>query len=386
MTCCESQRFAICRYSKVLERCLKSIQQSTQSHNGLLLKVLAYELLVAKRKLVGGGAATAFIKGNADKLRTAFDEAVKVEGLVPNETENSNNDAVNIPRYARVNTLVATVQDTVEALVADGFRLVGFDEVIQAAFSAANPTPRIFARDITLDDVLLFPHSLDLHDHPLVLGAQLRLQDKASCFPAHVLLGGGHGERVRTALDACSAPGNKTTHLAALMRGRGRVLAVERDPARAEMLRGTVAALRAGNVRVHAADFLSVDPAAPPFCDAEAVLLDPSCSGSGIVGHDAGGRGGGAAAGRREEERRLERLSRFQERALLHALSFPRARRVVYSTCSVHVRENEVGRPPRALRLTRVPVRGASRAGTALPGCAAPGSETAPPSGCRHAP
>ena len=39
---------------------------------------------------------------------------------------------------------------------------------------------------------------------------------------------------------------------------------------------------------------------------------------------------------------RLQQLQDFQFRALTHALSFPRVRRVVYSTCSVHAEENEV--------------------------------------------
>uniref|UniRef100_A0A8C4Q3V2 NOP2/Sun RNA methyltransferase 5 n=1 Tax=Eptatretus burgeri TaxID=7764 RepID=A0A8C4Q3V2_EPTBU len=38
---------------------------------------------------------------------------------------------------------------------------------------------------------------------------------------------------------------------------------------------------------------------------------------------------------------RLAALNRFQYLALRHALSFPRAQRVVYSTCSLHLKENE---------------------------------------------
>ena len=41
------------------------------------------------------------------------------------------------------------------------------------------------------------------------------------------------------------------------------------------------------------------------------------------------------------EEERIEKLAAFQEAALRHALSFPALRRLVYSTCSVHRRENE---------------------------------------------
>ena len=38
---------------------------------------------------------------------------------------------------------------------------------------------------------------------------------------------------------------------------------------------------------------------------------------------------------------RLGSLASFQEKVLLHALSFPAAERVVYSTCSIHHEENE---------------------------------------------
>lgn len=41
-------------------------------------------------------------------------------------------------------------------------------------------------------------------------------------------------------LDACAAPGNKTVHLAALMRGKGKVIACELNKERIKRLEDTV--------------------------------------------------------------------------------------------------------------------------------------------------
>lgn len=48
-----------------------------------------------------------------------------------------------------------------------------------------------------------------------------------------------------------------------------------------------------------------------------------------------------AAADQEQEKARLTSLASFQLRCLNHGLRFPRLKRLVYSTCSVHAEENE---------------------------------------------
>ena len=119
------------------------------------------------------------------------------------------------------------------------------------------------------------------------------LQDKASCFPAYLLdpasLGGGD------VIDSCAAPGNKTTQLAALLHlgendrtDSRKIFAFEKDKNRAKTLERMVTIAGADQcVQVgKGQDFLQVDPEADLYKDVRALLLDPSCSGSGIVGRD----------------------------------------------------------------------------------------------------
>lgn len=80
-------------------------------------------------------------------------------------------------------------------------------------------------------------------------------------------------------------------------------------------------------------DFLEVSI---PKEEIEYVLLDPSCSGSGIRNR------GDDDEHKTIDVERLERLSTLQKRMIRFVLSeFPRLKRMTYSTCSIHQQENE---------------------------------------------
>lgn len=58
-------------------------------------------------------------------------------------------------------------------------------------------------------------------------------------------------------------------------------LTPQKDERRLERLRANAAATGSAIVKPTHADFLAIDPEAPQYAGVQAVLLDPSCSGSG---------------------------------------------------------------------------------------------------------
>lgn len=78
-----------------------------------------------------------------------------------------------------------------------------------------------FSRDLDIPDLLLFSPQTTFINDPLYLSGKVILQDKASCFPAIVLSPPATDDTV--VIDATAAPGNKTSHLSALMGNKGKV-------------------------------------------------------------------------------------------------------------------------------------------------------------------
>ncbi|KAG5030843.1 hypothetical protein JHK82_014447 [Glycine max] len=142
-------------------------------------------------------------------------------------------------------------------------------------------------------------------------------------------------------LDACAAPGNKTVHLAALMKRKGKIIACELQRERIKRLKDTIKLSGASNIQVLNDDFLNQNPKDPSYSKVKAILLDPSCSGSGTAASRLDHLLPSKAAGQDTDTERLNKLATFQRKALQHALLFPAVERIVYSTCSINQIENE---------------------------------------------
>jgi 16S rRNA (cytosine967-C5)-methyltransferase len=179
-----------------------------------------------------------------------------------------------------------------------------------------------------LPEALVLDDAFDAFASPLWEAGLLMPQSRAAIAVGR-LLGPRPGERV---LDLCAAPGAKTTHLAALMEGRGNVVAVERHPGRADALGRTVARMGAADaVSVRTADATArQEPAAY-----DRVLVDPPCSDLGTLASrpDARWHKAPDAPGR---------LAREQAAILrAGAAALRSGGTLVYSTCTISPAENE---------------------------------------------
>lgn len=148
-------------------------------------------------------------------------------------------------------------------------------------------------------------------------------------------------------IDACAAPGNKTSHLSALVKESGRgddtkIYAFDKSSTRWELLKSRLKAAAAKNVTALHADFLAVDTNDPIFAEVKSVLVDPSCSGSGVVRsldrvyeRVKNSSALNVEAATNVSAERIEQLRKFQVKAIKQAMSFPKVELVVYSTCSI---------------------------------------------------
>lgn len=199
------------------------------------------------------------------------------------------------------------------------------------ATELAHALPVATHTDPRLPEALVLDGPLDLHGLPLWSSGDFLAQSRAAMLVARTL-DPQPGERV---LDLCAAPGGKSTHLAALMRGEGEVVAVERNPRRAGELQRTARRLHAGNVRVELADAAVPRTAQTGEAPFDRVLVDPPCSGLGTLQARADLRW-------RVTPERVQEMTLTQAAILAAGAAAVRPGGVlVYSTCTISSTENE---------------------------------------------
>lgn len=313
-------------------------------NKGILL-VMAYEMLFGIMKISGGGAVKKRLMEHKDELMKNKDKLMMEEGASTSNDLLSESIKMheNMQKYVRVNEIKVPLADSLIELQKIS-PLAEFDEHIPSLVSVA--------ADVS-----------GLGDHPWVRDGRLIIQDKASCMPSQILFD-TWVTRKGDCIDACAAPGNKTSHLASLIityqqqnnkqsakqnakqhpkaKAKAKTVtynihAFDKDLRRCDLLRSRLQQAGADTiVQCYNQDFLSLDTTSPVYQNVRCILLDPSCSGSGVK--RAIERAIDATP---DDHARIAKLRSFQIAALKKAMSFPNVEAITYSTCSVYVEENE---------------------------------------------
>ncbi|KAL0893629.1 hypothetical protein ABMA27_013796 [Loxostege sticticalis] len=283
-----------------------------------LAKILTAELLFGKKALPGKSKPEQTILSYKDQF----------EKYASEHQDDLKTEVVRRPRYVRINTNLLTTSDAIRAFQDEGYRFIrctsgSYDDYLKQIQTL---TEYDFTQDYHVKTMFVFSPNTKLHEHELYLTNQIILQDKATALAVHLLA----PEPGSVALDMCAAPGMKTTQLAAFMRNQGRVYAVERNERRYQTLCDFVQKTGSKCVETIHKDSLEIKKG--DLDDVEYILLDPSCTGSGME----------LSVHTYVDSTRLAKLTSLQEKFLKHAMnSFPKAKRIVYSTCSIYPEENE---------------------------------------------
>jgi len=154
------------------------------------------------------------------------------------------------------------------------------------------------------------------------------VQDSSAQLVSH-LLDPQSGEVV---IDACAAPGGKTTHIAELMGDEGKIWGCDRTPSRLRKLEENAQRLKLQSIQICTGDSRNL----PQFRNfADRVLLDAPCSGLGTMHRHADARW-------RQTPETVQQLSVLQKELISHVSTFVKSGGIlVYATCTLHPAENE---------------------------------------------
>ncbi|KJH72482.1 16S rRNA (cytosine(967)-C(5))-methyltransferase [Aliterella atlantica] len=154
------------------------------------------------------------------------------------------------------------------------------------------------------------------------------VQDSSAQLVSHLLA----PQPNEVVIDACAAPGGKTTHIAELMQDRGTIWACDRTASRLKKLKANCDRLQLHSIQICVGDSRNFTQ----FIDtADRVLLDVPCSGLGTLHRHADARW-------RQTPATIQELTALQSELLAQAAKYVKVGGIlVYATCTLHPQENE---------------------------------------------
>jgi 16S rRNA (cytosine967-C5)-methyltransferase len=154
------------------------------------------------------------------------------------------------------------------------------------------------------------------------------IQDSSAQMVAHLLDPQPH----ETIIDACAAPGGKTTHIVELIGDQGTVFACDRTASRLKKLQQNTERLEIKSIKIKIEDSRNI----PQFTNmGDRVLLDVPCSGLGTLHRHADARW-------KQTPEKVQELAKMQTEILNHAQTWVKENGfLVYATCTLNTQENE---------------------------------------------
>lgn len=181
----------------------------------------------------------------------------------------------------------------------------------------------------------LAPEAVDLMDLDTVESVPgfsegfFQVQDVSGILVSHILA----PEPGETVVDACAAPGGKTTHIAQLMADRGTVLAFDIHQGKLRSVAEAARRLGLSSIRTEARDARELGEALGPVADR--VLVDAPCTGLGVLRRRPDLRW-------RKSRDDVEALVRLAREILESAARCVKpGGLLVFSTCTITPEENE---------------------------------------------
>ena len=212
------------------------------------------------------------------------------------------------PTYIRVNSLVASEEEIVKRLEAEGIKLEKTEPL--------NFTYKVIE--------LKTP----LNTSPSLKEGLFYVQDKASCFATQV----ANPKPGDIVFDICAAPGAKTTFLAQLMHNQGRILSVDFS---AKRMRTWQKETQRMITKVAEPIVADIRVSMPIVGEADLLILDPPCTSSGVFAKQP-------SAKWRLSPKSIQNMSEIQLQMINNCADKVKQGGILaYSTCSITLEENE---------------------------------------------
>lgn len=155
------------------------------------------------------------------------------------------------------------------------------------------------------------------------------VQDSSAQLVTHLL----DPQPSEVIIDACAAPGGKTTHIAELMRDQGIIFACDHTTSRLNKLQANAQRLHLKSIKSVQGDSRQFDQFTAM---ADRVLLDAPCSGLGTLHRHPDIRW-------RHSPEKVQQLSKLQQELLEKTATWVKPQGIlVYATCTLNYLENEL--------------------------------------------